>query len=74
MNDFKTIYKEKSLIVELGSITKLSDIALIDFAKLHGKSIDQFEVNQHIEKKHVMRTFWLIGCTNTSCHLLLATN
>ncbi len=54
MNDFKTIYKEKSLIVELGSITKLSDIALIDFAKLHGKSIDQFEVNQHIEKKHVV--------------------
>ena len=53
MNNFKTIYKEKSLIVEIDSISKLSDIVLIDFVKLHGQSIGKFVINENITKKHV---------------------
>ncbi|MFK7968017.1 MAG: D-alanine--D-alanine ligase [Rickettsiaceae bacterium] len=54
MNNFKTIYKEKSLVVEVYSISQLFEITLADFVKLKGQSIDQFSVNQHIEKKHVV--------------------
>jgi len=54
MNNLKTIYKEKSLIVELDSINKLNNITLADFVKLKGQDIEQFLVNQHIEKKHVL--------------------
>lgn len=54
MNNFNTIYKEKSLIVELDSISKLSDLALIDFVKLNGKFIDEFTINKSITKKHVV--------------------
>ena len=50
MNNFKTIYKEKSLVVEVYSISQLFEITLADFVKLKGQSIDQFSVNQHIEK------------------------
>ena len=54
MNNFKTIYKKKSLVVEVYSINQLFEITLADFVKLKGQSIDQFYVNQHIEKKHVV--------------------
>jgi D-alanine-D-alanine ligase len=54
MNNFKTIYKEKSIVVELNSISQLSNITLAEFVKLKGQYIDQFDVNQHIEKKHVV--------------------
>jgi D-alanine-D-alanine ligase len=54
MNNLKTICKEKSLIVELDSINKLNNITLADFVKLKGQDIEQFLVNQHIEKKHVL--------------------
>lgn len=54
MNNFKTIYKEKSLIVEIGSIADLAGTSLIDFVKLKAKTIEQFSVNQPITKKHVI--------------------
>ena len=52
--NFKTVYKEKSLIVEFDSLSKLGDIKLIDFVKLEGKSIENFVAKRNTIKKHVV--------------------
>ncbi len=49
-----TLHKEKSLIADLGDNDKLSDAKLTDFVKLHGKNIDDFNLNHKITKKHVV--------------------
>lgn len=53
MNQFNTLYKEKSLIVEIDA-KNLSDVKLIDFVKSHGQTIDSYKLNTNITKKHVV--------------------
>jgi thioredoxin reductase len=52
--NFKTVYKEKSLIVELDSLRELADMKLIDFVKLQGKPIEGFVSGRNKIKKHVV--------------------
>ena len=52
--NFKTVYKEKSLIVEFDSLSKLGDIKLIDFVKLEGKSIENFVAKRNTIKKKIL--------------------
>jgi D-alanine-D-alanine ligase len=52
--NFKTVYKEKSLIVELDALRELADMKLIDFVKLQGKPIDNFVSERNKIKKHVV--------------------
>jgi len=52
--NFKTVYKEKSLIVELDSLNKLADIKLIDFVQVQAKPIEKFIARRSSAKKHVV--------------------
>ena len=51
--NFKTVYKEKSLIVELDSLRELADMKLIDFVKLQGKPIEGFVSGRNKIKKQL---------------------
>lgn len=54
LDNFNTIYKEKSLIVSFGLVNEPGDTPLVDFVQSHGQVIDFFAANEHITKKHVL--------------------
>ena len=49
--NFKTVYKEKSLIVELDSLRELADMKLIDFVLYNRYHIKSLSINEKTYNK-----------------------